>query len=102
MIVWRAVEDLGVWFVREYCDDARCPVSGRPVAICGDSETMARRIAKLPKLEAAVAKMSRCRCWQCDHEAYYLTPTSLCEECFSTDMRRIWTADGPGGKGATP
>lgn len=48
----------------------------------------------LAELEKTVAKMSHRRCWECGHVAYYLDstiPHCLCEECGSSDTRKIWT-----------
>lgn len=49
---WRAVESLGVWWVVESSDLDLSSSHGRQVVLCGDNEALARRIARLPKLEA--------------------------------------------------
>jgi hypothetical protein len=102
MIEWKAeLTDAGrqQWSIFEY--EGEGPAGYRRHVVSGLNEADARRIAKLPELEAAVAKMSHRRCWECEHVAYYLDatiPACRCEECGSADTRRIWTAAELAGK----
>lgn len=63
MNAWKCEETYHGWIVYAV-DDTGEPLPGPVVADCGGSEAHARRITKLPKLEAIVAKLPKC--WRLD------------------------------------